>query len=163
MHSQDRRNRLRGGLSGLARLIRGPNAESGSTAVEFAFAAPILLALIFGVMDGGRAIFTKAVIHFAAQDAARWAVVHPPASTSTTDIKAHELAIEQQVANNLILISPNKVATITAIANPDPVTNTRTISVNVSYAFDWMLPFVGSGSGPFVMTSTSSGFLAENN
>jgi hypothetical protein len=113
-------------------------------------------------MDGGRAVFTQAVIHFAAQEAARWAVVNPPASTSPADIAAHETAIEQKVEDHLILISPNNVATVTAIAAPDPATNTRTITVNVSYNFQWMLPYVDQGFGPIVLSASSNGFLAEN-
>ena len=162
MQSQDRHNRSSGRLSGLARLFRGTRAESGASAIEFALVAPILLAMIFGIMDSGRAVFTQAVIHFAAQEAARWAVVHPPASTSATDIALHEAAIEQEVEDHLILISPNNVATVTAIAAPDPATNTRTISINVSYNFEWMLPYIDQGFGPIVLTATSSGFLAEN-
>ena len=166
MHRQDRHNRSSGRPSGLARLFRGQlfrgaGAESGGSAIEFALAAPVLLAMIFGIMDGGRAVFTQAVIHYAAQNAARWAVVHPPASTSPADIAAHEAAIEQEVEDHLILISSSKVATVTAIAAPDPATNTRTISVNVSYDFDWMLPYLGR-SGPMTLTASSNGFLAEN-
>lgn len=40
-------------------LIR---SESGSTAVEFALTAPILFAMLFGAMEGGRYLFQSAVL-----------------------------------------------------------------------------------------------------
>lgn len=132
----------------------------GATAVEFALTAPIVLGLIFGAMEGGRAIFTQAVLNHAAQSTTRWAIVNPPAAGQTA--QQYSDSLEVHANSKLILISPNKVATSTATSPTNPADNTRTITISVSYDFDWMLPFVGAATGPIRLSAMSSGFLAEN-
>ena len=143
-----------------ARLKAWLAETNGATAAEFALVAPFFLALIFGVMEGGRVMFTQGVINYATQSTTRWAVVNPPASGQTTE--QYTDVLEDYAKSKLILISPNKVAASTATSPPNPADNTRTITITVSYDFDWMLPFVGSATGPIQLTAMSSGFLAEN-
>lgn len=45
--------------------------ERGSTAVEFALILPILLALVFGMIDFGRMLYTKEVLNNAVREGAR--------------------------------------------------------------------------------------------
>src|SRR5215469_7281892 len=67
------------------RLLR---CERGTTALEFAFLAPVLFAMIFGVIDVGRLAWTIGSLHFAAESAARYASLNfdgsgnPPAAST---------------------------------------------------------------------------------
>ena len=46
-------------------------SEKGQAAVEFALVLPILLMLIFGIIDFGRVLYTKSALTSLSQEAAR--------------------------------------------------------------------------------------------
>lgn len=144
----------------LASLVKGTGSDRGTTAVEFAMIAPAFLALLFGIMEGGRLIFTQSVLSYATQTTTRWAVVNPP-DPGQTQIE-YEAELADYAKSKLIIVAPNQIATSTATSPPDPSDNTRTITVTLSYDYEWMLPFVGAATGPFELRASSEGFLAEN-
>lgn len=143
-----------------AGLLRKLGSNSGTAAVEFGMVLPFFLALVFGVMEGGRIMFTQAVMSYATQSASRWSVVNPPASGQT--LADYEQQIEDYAKSKLILISPNQVATAAATSPTDPTDNTRTITITLSYDFEWIMPYVSDATGPFQISASSSGFIAEN-
>lgn len=55
--------------------IRLLQARDGATAVEFAVAVPVFLALVFGTIEFGRYFWVRNTIQFAAEEAARYAMV----------------------------------------------------------------------------------------
>ena len=146
--------------AGLARFLGGLGSKSGTAMVEFGLVLPFFLALLFGIMEGGRVMFTQAVMSYATQSATRWSVVNPPASGQT--LADYEQQIEDYAKSKLILISPNQVATAAATSPTDPTDNTRTITITLSYDFDWIMPYVSDATGPFQISASSSGFIAEN-
>lgn len=68
----------------LARRIRKPAAESGQALVEFALVLPILLMVVIGVFEFGRAWNTYQVITDASREAARKVVVRGSKETSSS-------------------------------------------------------------------------------
>ncbi|WP_448205115.1 TadE/TadG family type IV pilus assembly protein [Azospirillum sp. sgz302134] len=50
-------------------------ARDGSTAVEFAIAVPVFLALLFGTVEFGRYFWARNTIQYAAEEGARYAMV----------------------------------------------------------------------------------------
>ena len=57
---------------GVLKFLR---AIGGSTAVEFALIAPIIISLFFGMFEFARAIWTQSVLDYAVEEAARCASV----------------------------------------------------------------------------------------
>jgi Flp pilus assembly protein TadG len=57
------------------RIRKFGRSNAGSTAVEFALAAPILFLLMFAIVEFGRAWWTKSSLQYAIERAARYAVV----------------------------------------------------------------------------------------
>jgi Flp pilus assembly protein TadG len=55
-------------------------SNAGSSAVEFALAAPILFLLMFAIIEFGRAWWAKNSLQYAVERAARYAVVCDPAA-----------------------------------------------------------------------------------
>lgn len=55
--------------------MRRRGAATGSAAVEFAFVLPILLLLIAGIVDFGRAMYTQSILTNAAREGARAGVM----------------------------------------------------------------------------------------
>ena len=57
-------------------VIRFLGAVAGSTAVEFALIAPVIISLFFGMFEFARAIWTQSVLDYAVEEAARCASVN---------------------------------------------------------------------------------------
>jgi len=96
----------------------------GVAAVEFALVAPVMILLVFGMMDVGRALMVQHLLTNAARDGARAATL----DGSTAD------DVESQVAQYLA-DSSVRGATVTVAPNPldsagsgDPVTVTARVS-----------------------------------
>lgn len=120
----------------------------GVSAVEFAFLAPVFLSMILGVIEFGRVAYTQGVVSFAAEEATRYAVVN----YSISEEEVRDLA-----EACLLGIDPDRINAIIVTGPIDPVDNTRTISVEVSYSFEFLLPFLPEGTIP--ISGRSRGFL----
>lgn len=122
----------------------------GSMAVSFAIGLPTLLTAVFGAIECGRFGFTQAALEYAAAEATRYAIVRDG------DVTTEE--IEAYAASKLDGVFNHGLAVITAAAPADPITGTSLLSVEVSYQFDFFLPFLPEGG--ILMTGASTGFLA---
>jgi Flp pilus assembly protein TadG len=80
-----RRGALRRWLGCLAALRR---AEEGLSAIEFALATPVFLAIILPVLDLGQAFSEQIRVNMAVQAGAQYASLKPWSSTSAADIAA---------------------------------------------------------------------------
>ena len=77
-------------MSRRATLTRFWHSELGSSAMEFVLVVPVMIMLTIGVINASLMIYSVATVHFAAQDAARWCVIH--ASTCATDLSTYKYA-----------------------------------------------------------------------
>lgn len=129
--------------------------QNGQALVEFALVLPILLLLVMGIIEFGRALYLKNTYSNAARSAARVAVV--TANLRKTDYAAGSLssrsatdAIQQKLYDSLsYLSSTDKNAAIASVAinpipTPPPPTYTAisndTITVKVSVPFNTLVP-----------------------
>jgi hypothetical protein len=118
--------------------------------VELALTLPLLLAVFCGVIESGRLLFTHAALNFAAQEATRYATVNYGATIE--DIKTI-------ARSRLIVIDPSKIIDIyVPPLEPDPVDQTKLVTVEIGYAFQPILPI---GQGSFRLTGHSRGFRVE--
>lgn len=120
----------------------------GVSGVEFALLAPIFVGMVIGVVELGRVAYTQGVISFAAEEATRFAMV---------DYEIDEQDIRDLAEACLLGIDPERINAIIVTGPIDPVDNTRTISVEVSYNFEFLLPYMPDGVIP--IRGTSRGFL----
>jgi hypothetical protein len=139
---------IMGGRAAWATLRRLAADCRGISAVEFALLAPVFLSTVMGVIELGRAAYTQGVISFAAEEATRYAVVNYDIDES--DVRDLARAC-------LLGIDPARINAIVVTGPIDPVDNTRTISVEVSYNFEFLLPFLPDGIIP--ISGRSRGFL----
>ncbi len=121
---------------------------AGLTAVEFALMAPVFLTLFFGAIELGRAAYTQGVVTFAAEEATRYAVVNYNIS------EAEVVALTEDC---LLGVNRDRINAIVVTGPIDPVDNTRTISVEVSYNFEFLLPFLPADT--VTISGNSRGFL----
>ena len=156
----------------LSRILRLVQDDSGSELVEFAFAAMILLAIFFGIMDFSRAMYCYHYVSYAAQDGARYAMVRG-ADGGTSSCSAAPYACMasagdvqsyvQSQASPLINTSSLTVSTTWPGKTPDCTTGCTVCSpqnsqgclvqVQVAYNFSFMLPFLPKTGLTFTGTS----------
>lgn len=120
----------------------------GIAAVEFALVAPAFLALFFGIIELGRAAYTQGVVTFAAEEATRYAVVNYNIS---------EQEVIDLTEDCLLGVNRDRINAIVVTGPINPADNTRTISVEVSYNFEFLMPFLPEET--VTISGNSRGFL----
>jgi len=119
--------------------------EKGSAAVEFAVVLPLLLMVLFGIIEFGLLIYNKAMITNASREAARAGVVFDsdPATGSLDRLNATELAniVNGYCQSYLITFSstPQAPQTTTTPGNPETMASGQLLTVSVSYHYDYLL------------------------
>ena len=148
--------------------------ETGSALVEFALVAMLFFAMLFGIIDFGRAFYTYHFLSHAARSAARWAMVNgsdcnSDGSCNGTAPMNNGPASETDVQNYVQGLVPTGIEASQVVttacgvvgskcaASPPSCTNDNgpgcTVSVTVSYNFNFLVPFVRSGTVPLSSTS----------
>jgi Flp pilus assembly protein TadG len=130
------RNRLR------AARLRG---ERGATAVEFAFILPLLIVLVLGIAEFGRAFQVSGTLSAAAREGVRVMALQNDPGAARTAVRNAAPSLNPAVTNAQITITPASC--------PTGATST-TVRVTVTYPMPFLTGFFGSGvtlSGTGVM------------
>jgi len=122
------------------RLVRN---DRGQSVVEFALVLPILLMIVFGVTEFGRAWMTMNVLTAAAREGCRIAVVTDPDVAAVTT-RVTELCTAARV-------TPTNIT----VTGPDPLDPDRRVTVTVQSDFQ-VIPgtVLGTFSGTIPLQST---------
>jgi Flp pilus assembly protein TadG len=146
MHVFDHDRRL---IAVKGRSARGP--WRGQSLVEFSLMLPVLLLLLFGIVDGGRAIYALSTINNAAREAARVAIV---------DQTLGHIQAEAQAQSVGLGISSGQVTVIyrtfddTAICGSPPAVGCLAV-VTVTYTYTAVTPIIGQLMGNITMNGRS--------
>jgi Flp pilus assembly protein TadG len=150
---------------------RSNRCSRGSTLVEFAFLVPVLFALVFGVIDFGRALYTYHFVSNAAREATRWASVRGWNCVDMTDCNASAAQVSAYVASivpaGIDSSSSRLSVTPTWVAPPNNLAicaihnnySGCAVKVQVSYQFKFVLPFLPASG--INMTSTSQMVISQ--
>jgi Flp pilus assembly protein TadG len=114
--------------------MRRTRADRGAAAVEFALVLPVLLLLLFGIIDFGRMVHAKVTLTEAAREGARTAALRNSAS------EARDTA--RQITDGIGTVS---FPTLTTCANQSTVDAV----VEITHQFRFVTPIgflIGSGS-----------------
>lgn len=123
--------------------------QKGASAVEFALVLPLLIVLLFGIIEFGLILYDKAVVTNASREGARYGIVYrEPGSEITCDNITN--IIQTYTAGKLITFgSVNNVAISYAPGDCNPGSG-NDLTVTVSYQYDYLLlpGFVAGLVGP---------------
>ena len=125
-------------------------SERGSVAVEFALLIPILLLVLFGVINFGVLMYNQAVMTNAAREGARWAAIHTTTTYGLTCSNAYSLTpvdpcqtAYSYAYNNLISFGGNYL--LTASYAPTANFNSGTAqTVTITYTYTGIGWFFGA-------------------
>jgi Flp pilus assembly protein TadG len=155
-----------------SRSRRSSRSNRGSALVEFAFLIPVIFALVFGIIDFGRAMYSYHFVSNAAREASRWASVR---GSTCTGFPSACPASSSDVANYVVSIAPAGIDSSSSrlTVNPGwPAASTNppvcasysnhpgcVVQVQITYQFNFILPFLPSSGIP--MTSTSQMIISQ--
>lgn len=115
----------------LAALLR---REDGVAMVEFAFAAPVLFSMLFGIMQFGQALWIRNSLQYAAFVAGRYAMAHASATVSD---------LTQQVDSAASGLS---TASITVNVTTSTVGSTDYVTITATYPFTFLTSYLPYGT-----------------
>ncbi len=145
-------------------MMRVRRRERGSGLPETAVVMMILTSLIFGIFEFGRAMYTYAFVAQIARQGARWAMVRGSQCTlldhcnaQSSDVQTYVRSLSEGATN------PNNINVTTTWPSCPPGLSGNapgcTVSVNVSYSFPFIAPFVQKVA--INMSSTSQMVISQ--
>lgn len=126
--------------------------EKGSSAVEFAIVMPLLLVLVFGIIEFSLALYDKAVITNASREGARAGIVFKDTPVTDDEIAA---IVTNYCQNKLVTFGVDKNITSTVTrAGYNPGDD---LTVNVTYRYEYLvLPgFIATLTDGITMAATT--------
>lgn len=120
---------------------RRARSYRGQAMVEFAFVLPLLILMLVGILDLGRAVFAYNSVSNAARSATRVAIVNQ-----------HPDAIELAAVNEAVGLTPVEV-TVTHDATCPTVQRGCVVTVEVEHPWEAVTPILGSIVGPITLSS----------
>jgi len=102
-------------------------SESGVAAVEFALVSPVLILLLFAIIEFSIVLYDKAIITNASREAARSATVFN-GDSSDAAVKA---VVDSYLNNHLISLGSDSTHSVDVTSTGDDLT----VSVNYTYDF----------------------------
>jgi Flp pilus assembly protein TadG len=128
--------------------------ERGSTLPEMVIVMTVLLALMFGIIDFGRAMYTYSFVAQLARQGARWAIVRGSncslldhCNAQTSDVNTYVQSLNYGAAVSSSISAP---AVWTGTVNGVSCNTTHApgcvVTVTVSYPFKFFLPWVLPGN-----------------
>ncbi|WP_374704224.1 TadE/TadG family type IV pilus assembly protein [Ralstonia sp. SET104] len=141
---------LRGGRREHRRIRK---AQHGVAVVEFALLLPVLLLLVFGIIEFGLAMYDKAVITNASREAARAGVVLKNPKMSTSQIQDVALNYCQ---NYLVTLGNSAKPTVTVPSGQGGSFGTP-LTVTVSYNYSGLAlgAMINPLTGPLQLSATA--------
>jgi Flp pilus assembly protein TadG len=141
---------------------RGRSRTHGQALVEFALVFPLLMLLLFALIDLGRVVYTHNSLAEAAREAARWGSVQARSASDIDGIEAYAVA-------NVAGVGAGVTATAECIRPGEivlPCAQNDTLEVEVETSMQLLTPFVAqlmnaAGLNPFQLSSTAQ-VLVQN-
>ena len=121
--------------------------QEGASAVEFAIILPLLLILVFGIIEFSILFYDKAMITNASREGARVGItfLYQGGGDKHPDNTAIETAIFQYCQDHLITFG-SELLTILPVRTGDSSGDSLTVTVNYQYnflVFNSLLPLIG--------------------
>ena len=123
--------------------------ERGATAVEFAFIVPLLIVLVLGIAEFGRAFQVQGTLSAAAREGVRLMALQNDPAAAKAAVRNAATSLNPVITDAQIAITPTSC----------PVLNSgsTTVKLTITYPMPYMTGFFGSG-----VTMTGTGVMRCN-
>ena len=111
--------------------------ERGASAVEFAFIVPLLIVLVVGIAEFGRAFQVQSTLSAAAREGVRTMALQNDPAAARASVENVAASLNPAVTDGQIAISPT--------ACPFTYPSATNVTVTISYRLPFFTGFFGSG------------------
>lgn len=108
--------------------------ERGAVAAEFALVLPVLLIILFGIIEFGMIMYGRELVTNAAREGARAGIVQGPPKRTGGEIIA--------IANNFLTGTGVNPADVTFTSAGEGLTNPNTLTVTATYNYNFLVPVI---------------------
>jgi len=112
------------------------NCQSGQSVVEFALVLPLLLIVLFGIMEFGLCLYDKAIVTNASREGARHGIVAQDPRVTDTEIRT---IVNNYCSTHLVTFSANLPQTTITRPNHTPYNINDELTVTVTYEYGWLV------------------------
>ena len=123
--------------------------ERGATAVEFAMILPLLILLVLGIAEFGRAFQVQGTLSAAAREGVRLMALQNDPAAARAAVRNAATSLDPGVTDAQIAISPATCPALNA--------GTTSVRLTVSYRMPYLTDFFGAG-----VTLTGTGVMRCN-
>jgi Flp pilus assembly protein TadG len=136
------------------------HGQRGSGLPEMAIVATALLALMFGIIDFGRAMYTYSFVAQLARSGARWAIVRGSGCTVLDHCNASSANVQTYVQSlSLGMMNASRITATLGLPNNGCQSAGCPVVVTVTYPFSFMTGVLPSAS--FNMSSSSQMVISQ--
>jgi Flp pilus assembly protein TadG len=136
------------------RWLRRRNRSGGQSLVELALLLPLFLLVVFGIVDGGRAIYAFSTINNAAREAARVAIVDQTLGHIQAEGQAQSVGLGIPASDITVVYRKNDDTVDCPSGQAAPAVGCLAV-VTVNYTYTAVTPVVSGILGSIDMTGTS--------
>lgn len=143
------------------------HSQRGTTTVEFAISALVMLAVLFGIMECSLLVYSYHTVSNAARQGSRWAMVRGSDCVAPT-CPANADSVKSYVLTQVPLLDTGNVSVTTTWSSSNDCTVSSSsgpagpgcvVAVQVSYPFQLQLPFIPITA--ITLSSTSQMVMSE--
>jgi Flp pilus assembly protein TadG len=113
--------------------------ERGAVAAEFALLLPVLLTILFGIIEFGMIMYSREVVTNAAREGARAGITQGPPKLTTGQIIA--------IADNYLTNTGINPANVTFTVTGAGLINPNTLTVTATYPYSFLIPWIPTVTG----------------
>ena len=108
--------------------------EQGAVAVEFALLLPVLLTILFGIIEFGMLMYGREVVTNAAREGARAGIVQGPPKRTKGEILT--------IADTYLTSTGINTADVDFDTVGEGLTNPNTLTVTALYRYNFLIPYI---------------------
>jgi Flp pilus assembly protein TadG len=108
--------------------------ERGAGAAEFALLLPVLLMILFGIIEFGMIMYGREVVTNATREGARAGIVQGPPKRTEPEIIA--------IATTYLAGTGINTANVTFTVTGEGLVNPNTLTVTATYLYSFLIPYI---------------------
>jgi Flp pilus assembly protein TadG len=109
-------------------------SQRGAAAAEFAILLPVLLTILFGIIEFGMIMYSREVVTNASREGARAGIVQGPPKRTEGEIIA--------IANNYLTNTGINPGNVTFNVAGEGLVNPNTLTVTATYPYSFLIPWI---------------------
>ncbi|MFD2092072.1 TadE/TadG family type IV pilus assembly protein [Blastococcus deserti] len=112
-------------------------SESGATAVEFALIVPLLIALVIGIAEFGRAFQVQGTLSAAAREGVRLMALQNDQAAARAAVRAAASSLDPAITDGQITITPSSCPQLNG--------GSTSVRLTIDYPMPYITGFFGTG------------------